>query len=797
MKKAKRKGKEKKTTTRKKEPEHDKIELPKPEQNIRPKSELVHSNPFQVSESIVKSIIDKLIVISVRESYVKSLKRVFENYYNNYLINQLNILFATNYLFYYDEPETEFREHLFWNKHYDKTNTWVEITEPNSSNIDRYENAFMKYVNYIPPLGKSESKKNISRSNTLKEDNFSSQNQNEIIDTKVKMKNTKQYSLKIKNMLNKDGQNDSLDILEENSSMSSKDEETKDKKIKRISKLRKSTKLPINNSIRKSVKMSLSPRKEPPKENNSKSPKDIQTDNNNNTIEEQKIVVKNSRKQPILAMNFKEIPGIEKEFDFDKFSPPDVSELRKEIEEEKIRKIKEEKKKAIIKKITITNSENKDNTNENKFKIIDSNKITFDSNGKIINFKPIKIETFSKDFASLKNAIKAPDNNTNLKKNLNKRIKTNKGKEFQNDKNPIDTKDLNEKEKDKEKEIITKNPEDDPNGTNKNNFVKVSTERNERIVPSGSNFSIMLPNIGVILKEDDKIKEGNRDFGKFFKKYSLKDYDKILKDYLPLQNKTILKSKMNQVQINTVTNMNLTSKKVPKNLINQNTSFKYSLTNSTGNNNNNINNLPLTQTHNINTELSNPLMNQQETNQENDNNTNINNNSSFIKTNKSNISYVFSGNNLYTMSRMHNNNTNFNETGLIRLNKNCSTSSLKNEIDNLKDLNNESNFNFYLSTIKLKSKNIFDNNYKDFYQNKRSQDIKVVKDVGKNMNELNKKIIMTGEWGNQILQKNNSTGNLLYSKHLTKYQALRELGSSLLNGIKVKLPRERKVDIQI
>ena len=52
-------------------------------------------------------------------------------------------------------------------------------------------------------------------------------------------------------------------------------------------------------------------------------------------------------------------------------------------------------------------------------------------------------------------------------------------------------------------------------------------------------------------------------------------------------------------------------------------------------------------------------------------------------------------------------------------------------------------------------------------------------------------------WGNKPLNKNNSTGNLLYSKHLTKYQALRELGSNLLNGIKVKLPRERKVDIHI
>ncbi len=65
------------------------------------------------------------------------------------------------------------------------------------------------------------------------------------------------------------------------------------------------------------------------------------------------------------------------------------------------------------------------------------------------------------------------------------------------------------------------------------------------------------------------------------------------------------------------------------------------------------------------------------------------------------------------------------------------------------------------------------------------------------MNELNKKIVTNGGWGTQTLQKNNSTGNLLYSKHLTKYQALRELGSNLLNGIKVKMPRERKVDINI
>ena len=49
-------------------------------------------------------------------------------------------------------------------------------------------------------------------------------------------------------------------------------------------------------------------------------------------------------------MNFIEIPGIDKEFNFDIYSPPDVDELRKEIEEEKIRKEKEGKKHALIKK---------------------------------------------------------------------------------------------------------------------------------------------------------------------------------------------------------------------------------------------------------------------------------------------------------------------------------------------------------------------------------------------------------------------------------------------------------------
>ena len=122
--------------------------------------------------------------------------------------------------------------------------------------------------------------------------------------------------------------------------------------------------------------------------------------------------------------------------------------------------------------------------------------------------------------------------------------------------------------------------------------MKISTEKNEQIIPSGSNFSIMLPNIGVTLKEDDQIKERTLEFKKYFKKYSISDYDRISRDYLPLQNKTILKIKIGQIT-NTINNMNLTTvnKKIPiNNILINNMNYKYNSTNSLGNNNISMNN---------------------------------------------------------------------------------------------------------------------------------------------------------------------------------------------------------------
>ena len=45
-------------------------------------------------------------------------------------------------------------------------------------------------------------------------------------------------------------------------------------------------------------------------------------------------------------------------------------------------------------------------------------------------------------------------------------------------------------------------------------------------------------------------------------------------------------------------------------------------------------------------------------------------------------------------------------------------------------------------------------------------------------------------------KQKHSTGSV-YAKHHTKRQALQELGSNILNSIKLKLPRNRKVELNI
>ena len=333
MKKTKHKGTNKKATMRANDLPPSKPETPN--QSRKEKSELIHINQYQANESIAKSIVDKIITISVRQSHNKHLNRRYNNYYFEYMQAQLDSLFATNFLYYYDEPETEERNKIFWNKNLDKKNTWIEITEPNSSKIDRYENIFMKFVDYNPPTEENiDIKKSpFARSNTLKE---GSSSKNDLLDSKVKSNSSKRYSVKMKDYMIKKTNNKILDILEERSSASSKDEEN-NLNPKKIPKIKKS----IRNSI-SSLNKNLSSKRESLKNvlTKSQSPqKEQTTENENNNDDKDEIEQENPRlkKKQILSMNYEEIPDLENELNSEAYSPPEVELLRKEIVKGKIR----------------------------------------------------------------------------------------------------------------------------------------------------------------------------------------------------------------------------------------------------------------------------------------------------------------------------------------------------------------------------------------------------------------------------------------------------------------------------
>ena len=56
-----------------------------------------------------------------------------------------------------------------------------------------------------------------------------------------------------------------------------------------------------------------------------------------------------------------------------------------------------------------------------------------------------------------------------------------------------------------------------------------------KVEPSGSNFEIINPEIGVTVMEDNMSKSGGNHFYDKYKKYSLKDYNKILNEILSQQ----------------------------------------------------------------------------------------------------------------------------------------------------------------------------------------------------------------------------------------------------------------------
>ena len=648
----------------------------KKEQNI---------STYQVTEGIVKFILDKIINISIHQSNMNKINSQINDYCFDYIQAQIEPLFEENFINYTKLKNDQ--NTLFWKTEKPQENQWIEILEPNTVENDRYESSG---VNVQGIKNKKEKIDEIKEGNEHNENN---ENANREKINKTRM--NKQKTLRLN--------------IDENKKENNKSENR-------------------NNQRQNTIKA-------------------FSTNQNN----------RGNKKIPLIEFPSEDIPGIDDEYKHEVYDPPNIHMLRKDIEEEMKNKEKELKLNNNSKKM---NKKKDESDKAIRFiKPLDSNKFTFDSNGKIISFKQYKIENLSKDFTFIRNNIKEKiekDESLN-KPNIKQRLTIKEPKEI----------------------IIKDNRMNDYFNTEEKKDKKDKTK--EKIIPSGSNFNLILPNIGVVIKENNDKKEGSRDFNKYFQKYSIKDYNKILNEYVPMQNKNKIKNKLDR--------LNTTSSIIHKQL---SESIDRVNTNTINNTQMNITTINNKRPEKMN--ITNPLLTSNDNIQITENNIFTNQNSSFMK---STINNSFSKNNalynpLMTSFNMRTGNlsqgkkgNNFNNSIIM---KKLGTGSLKLEIESLQDLRSEP---IYHKLNSVKKENIFEKNM--IKPNKFT--IKI-NSKDNPLYAFNKRILTDKNFGNDLDPKHkDEKQNIITSKHLSIQEAFKELGNTMINGIKIKFPRNRKIEL--
>ena len=752
----------------------------------------IYQTNYQTSEGVIKFILDKIITSAIRFSQSKEIDEKIGIFCFDNFKKQITSLFETNFINYTDDlPHNEPK--LLWENVPPPENTWIEILEPGSQEMDRYESSNIEFVeikkdqqidSVVPSTAisiNSNEKKNFAGLNTNKYKGKKgseplSLNNNNIINEVEEKSSISGFDGE---MILANGAIPEVSGIEDEFSdtLNITDAEIK-KNIDKAQEIAQKEKIEKNNKdSNKNIKANtenIPQKKEDEIKDNDKKEEKKENINPKSSIPTSLPPIKKKAKNiPILDYPCSDIPGVEEEYNHNNYEPQNVEFLRREREELIQKKIIENKLKEATNKVIKPIEEN----DKIRKKVIDTNRLTFDSNGNIIHFRPYKFDNLSKDFVMIKNTIRAFENKADNNNNTNKKRNINKEKK--------------EKEKEINQEEIIKNIEEEKKIKEINIITNNLNTDKERFVPSGSNFQIISPNIGVVIKENNQAKEGPKEFSKYFNKYSLQDYDKMLNDFVPLQNRTMLQNHLNTYSSNNNSKYLSTA---PNNntMLNKKSSKILSSLDS----NKNLNNLNINAN---NSELpSNPLLpNEDQSSYFIDKDKSINN-SGFNMNSNMNSNLNINLNNPLLSSNMNSMNFNrYNESyNSINMDnsivmKKLGTGSLKLELESLKDL---STINADLIKIPNKRKNIFSSN---FNRGNRTYKIKTEKEKN-NFNDFNKKIMVTSGWGNDtgdmksdFKEKNNA----VYSRHITKQQVLRELGSNILSGIKIKLPRERKVDI--
>ena len=274
---------------------------------------------------------------------------------------------------------------------------------------------------------------------------------------------------------------------------------------------------------------------------------------------------KQKKFNPVLEMPFIEIP--EEVYNKNK-ETEEIKQLRKETLEHILAKEEELKKYNKNKKI--------------KAPIKNSNikgKFCTDCEGKIVMIKEIRPESLLKEFwpisSNQKEILGGKSFQSFLKENYILEQKANKNIIYNNGNfiNLLNSNTLSTKEKEMINEFLKKNGKNTIDGNinlMKEELFNIQpppishlSPRNERIEPSGSNFKIINPSVGVNIKEKNKVKVGGDNFFEKFHKYSINEFNKTLKETLEWETKIKLKG-------NLISNFNNNYKNIIKEENNEN-----------------------------------------------------------------------------------------------------------------------------------------------------------------------------------------------------------------------------------
>ena len=478
--------------------------------NIENKKE---SNGFY-AELISRYIIEKLISVVVRQKEMLNVDNMMGNHCFNFIQDQLKPLYEIGFISHEIDTgnKTDIPEVFFNNPDTDYENTWMEIPEPQSQELDRYAGSKIRLIKPPPRTEQADKEKDnaivengmpvITSEGNLKETgNLHSHHQSNIsMRTKKSMKRLKLSSSSLSS--NKTNE-------------SNKREEIKAFQAQLKAKMAdKQKKIEISN------------------EDDENKPDD----------------------NPIIDLPSYDIP--ENVF-YNKYKEAentlDLENLRKEREieikrKEEEKRIKAEKEKRERYNSIMANRPKKD---------FDGGKFTFDSDGKIIQIKAPPLELLASEFWWSKPHIK--DGNMKRGSIFNNRRSTGKqslmkpksnrekiesaserkGITLSNNPSQMGSPSTQRRSTVKKEDIIFNiNPEDNFNWRTPKN------KNNVPIVVSGENFSLFRPEIGVVITsgENNNKKEGGMEFSRKFNKPSMNEFSQMVLESQNLNSRKYLSS---------------------------------------------------------------------------------------------------------------------------------------------------------------------------------------------------------------------------------------------------------------